>query len=193
MALDLSKRTMLEGFAEKLREARTAKRLSQRRLGASSGVAQSQISKIENAEVDPQLSTFVELARALDLDVQLVPRTAASEVSAVVRASRTRAAERDVRRRLAEIASWLQNAAPSEPNARLQAFVHDLSARAPDLDTEVGQFVLDQVWSRLKASGTAPLEHLPATEIDMLRRSLEALAKTHAPAPGPAYALDDED
>lgn len=38
------------------------------------GIPQSHISKIEHGQVDLQSSTLVELARALDLELMLVPR-----------------------------------------------------------------------------------------------------------------------
>ncbi|MGD9538663.1 MAG: helix-turn-helix domain-containing protein [Alphaproteobacteria bacterium] len=67
----------LEGIARALKAARMAKGLSQRALGAKTGLTQAHLSKIENAAVDLRLSNLIELARALDLDVALVPRQAA--------------------------------------------------------------------------------------------------------------------
>jgi HTH-type transcriptional regulator / antitoxin HipB len=64
----------LGGIPEILKSARQAKRLSQRALAEKVGVPQSHISKIENGGVDLQTSSLIELARALDLEVQLVPR-----------------------------------------------------------------------------------------------------------------------
>ncbi len=63
----------LEGFAEMIRTRRKAKKWSQRVLGSKSGLPQSHISKIEGG-ADLQLSTLIELARLLDLEVALVPK-----------------------------------------------------------------------------------------------------------------------
>ncbi|MCE2494491.1 MAG: helix-turn-helix transcriptional regulator [Alphaproteobacteria bacterium] len=74
-----------EHVARTLRNAREARGLSQRALGARAGIPQSHISKIENGTVDLRVSSLVELARVLDLDLVLVPRKAVSAVHAIVR------------------------------------------------------------------------------------------------------------
>ncbi|MEX2454463.1 MAG: helix-turn-helix transcriptional regulator [Rhodospirillaceae bacterium] len=75
----------IEELAASLRSAREAKGLSQRALSARSGVPQGHISKIENGTVDLRLSSLVQLARALDLELALVPRRALPAVQAIVR------------------------------------------------------------------------------------------------------------
>jgi len=67
-----------------LRAAREAAGLSQRDLSARVGVPQSHLSKIESGGTDLRLSSLVELARALDLDVVLVPRKLLPAVEAIV-------------------------------------------------------------------------------------------------------------
>ena len=74
-----------EHIAPTLRSARETQGLSQRALSAMAGVPQSHISKIENGTVDLRVSSLVELARVLDLELVLVPRKAISAVHAVVR------------------------------------------------------------------------------------------------------------
>lgn len=80
------------GYATKqvagnLKAAREAKGLSQRALSKLVGVPQSHISKIENGAVDLRLSSLVEIARVLDLEVTLVPRKNLSVVQSIVRSS----------------------------------------------------------------------------------------------------------
>ena len=70
-----------------LKSARAAKGLSQRALSERTGVPQSHISKIESGGADIRLSSLTELARALDLDLRLVPRKAVPAVDSVVRAT----------------------------------------------------------------------------------------------------------
>ena len=70
-----------------LKHARAAKGLSQRALSKRTGVPQSHISKIESGGADIRLSSLTELARALDLDLRLVPRKAVPAVDSVVRAA----------------------------------------------------------------------------------------------------------
>jgi transcriptional regulator with XRE-family HTH domain len=56
-----------EQFARNLRQARQRAGLSQEALGYRSGLHRTEISLLERAGRDPQLSTIVKLARALDL------------------------------------------------------------------------------------------------------------------------------
>jgi len=72
---------------ETLRAARLRKGWSQRDLAERSGLMQAHISRIEGGAVDPRLSTFLELARLLDLEAIVVPRAAISAVNGVIRES----------------------------------------------------------------------------------------------------------
>ena len=107
-----------EYIARTLKEARKRKGLSQRALSKQSGMPQGQISRIENDAVDLRLSSLIELARALDLELTLVPRKSVSAVKSIVRSSGPKAA-----------------AAPAlkELNRTLDA-VKDLRAAYPDLN-----------------------------------------------------------
>lgn len=96
-----------EHIAQKLKAARKEKGLSQRELSKRAGVPQSHISKIENGAVDLRLSSLVELARALDLELTLVPRKAVSAVQSIVRSS-ARATPPDTRAKH-QAAKELQN------------------------------------------------------------------------------------
>jgi len=76
-----------EHIARTLKEARENKGLSQRALSKKAGVPQSHISKIESGAVDLRLSSLIELARALDLELALVPRKTVPAVRSIVRSS----------------------------------------------------------------------------------------------------------
>lgn len=76
----------IEDLAVRVREARIAKALTQKELGKRVGLPQSHISKIEKGIVDLKLSSLVEIARALDLELTLVPRKALPAVEGAVRA-----------------------------------------------------------------------------------------------------------
>src|SRR5690606_6170540 len=87
---DLEKHIMsyaTEDIIKTLKEAREAKGLSQRVLSARTGVPQSHISKIESGGTDIRLSSLIELARVLDLELKLVPRKAVPAVETVVRST----------------------------------------------------------------------------------------------------------
>lgn len=79
----------IDETAASIRAARQAKALTQKELGQRVGLPQSHISKIEKGSVDLQLSSLVEIARALDLEVKLVPRKALAAVEGAVRAHGT--------------------------------------------------------------------------------------------------------
>jgi transcriptional regulator with XRE-family HTH domain len=74
-------------IAETLRHAREGKGLSQRELSNSSGVPQSHISRIEAGAVDLRLSSLVQLGRALDLELVLLPRQLTPAVQSIIRSS----------------------------------------------------------------------------------------------------------
>ena len=73
--------------AERLREAREARGVSQHELSTLAGVPQAQISRIEAGAVDPRISSLVALAHALDQELVLVPRKMLSAVQSLVRQS----------------------------------------------------------------------------------------------------------
>lgn len=60
-------------IARALAQAREAKGLSQREVAKRAGLTQAQISKVETGRADLTVSSLSELARALDLEVALVP------------------------------------------------------------------------------------------------------------------------
>lgn len=68
-----------------LRSARHSQGLSQAALAAKLGLHQRQISDLERGNVDVRLSTIVNVARALDLDLTLIPRPLISAVEALQR------------------------------------------------------------------------------------------------------------
>ena len=78
----------IDQTAHTLKDARKSLGLSQFELSAKSGIPQSHISKIENGAVDLRVSSLVELARVLNLELELVPRSAITAVRAITRQSK---------------------------------------------------------------------------------------------------------
>lgn len=73
-----------------IRDARVEKALSQRALSDKVGIPQGHLSKIENGDVDPRLSSVIEIARALDYEIAFVPRALLPAIQSLERsASRT--------------------------------------------------------------------------------------------------------
>lgn len=81
-----------QDIIDALKRAREDEGLSQRALSERTGVPQSHISKIESGGADIRLSSLIELARALDLDLKLIPRKAVPAVDNVVRSTAPRTA-----------------------------------------------------------------------------------------------------
>jgi transcriptional regulator with XRE-family HTH domain len=77
-------------IAETLKNTRKEQGLSQRALSERVGIPQSQISKIENGAVDMRLSTLIELARTLELELTLVPRKTLPAIQSLVRSAAPR-------------------------------------------------------------------------------------------------------
>lgn len=73
----------LPNFGEALRKARVRKKLSQRELAQRLGVTQATISHAE-AGRDLRVATLVEIARALDLEPLLAPRSVVPAIVAVL-------------------------------------------------------------------------------------------------------------
>jgi DNA-binding XRE family transcriptional regulator len=67
MLTDMSK------LSKSLRDARRAAGLSQAALAARAGVSRMTLQKLEAGDVDPRISTWTVLMRALGLEVVLVP------------------------------------------------------------------------------------------------------------------------
>ncbi len=107
-------------IASTLKMAREGKGLSQRVLSSKAGVPQGHISKIENGTVDLRLSSLVALARALDLELTLIPRKMTPVVRSIVSnsARSTGASDQNSRQILKELKRLqdrIANASQSHP------------------------------------------------------------------------------
>ena len=69
---------------QSLKSARQEKGLTQAELGKKLGLPQSHISKIEQELTNPQLSTLSDMARMLDLELTLVPRSMLPAVRSLI-------------------------------------------------------------------------------------------------------------
>jgi transcriptional regulator with XRE-family HTH domain len=73
-SVESPKRDTQRELFDALRTARLNRGLSQQELAGKLGLHQRQISDLERASMDPRLSTVQNVARALDLELLLVPR-----------------------------------------------------------------------------------------------------------------------
>lgn len=80
------KRDIHQALFDVLRATRLERHLSQQELARKLGVRQRQISDLERATMDPRLSTIQNVARALDLELMLIPRHLIPAVEGLQRA-----------------------------------------------------------------------------------------------------------
>lgn len=122
-------------IARKLKAARQVKGLSQRKLSQLAGFPQSHISKIENGAVDLRLSSLIELARVLDLELTLVPRKTLPAINSIVRSSErtakktgrsTPSIQKELKRIENTIANLTRESPASKELAQIQRQARDL-------------------------------------------------------------------
>jgi transcriptional regulator with XRE-family HTH domain len=202
-------------LAQTLKAARERKGLSQRALAAKLGVRQSYVSRIENAGVDPKASSLTEIARALDLELVLIPRQLVPAVKALQRQDEPNDSakfEDSVRDHLNRIRHQLQTieAFAGEPKALI--FLDNVIADLLPLrfgafaDVQI-QTLLEQIGTTLKQIRRSPhpsvdkqISKEALLTIDRLARELRAIRNrlahqtTDQPSQAvPAYRLDTED
>lgn len=154
-----------------LREARSAKGWSQRRLSAQSGVTQANISKIENGQVDLQVSSLMELARFLDLELTLAPRQATPAIEAIIRETSAARVPAQVARDVERI-----NTAALDMADRLEGPL----AEAPASLRDTVQRVLDASHF-LRLSGTSYAAPFAARELSRIANQVTAAQKLLTP------------
>lgn len=195
-----------EHIVRTLRNAREARGLSQRALGARAGIPQSHISKIEKGAVDLRVSTLIELARVLDLELELVARKALPAVHAIVGRSdeSAPAAARSSRRALRElerIQDFAARAARARPTvielARIQRQVRELrhfTIAGDRLDTLRDAAAAVKAYHE-NAAGLEPLQDALARLRDLRNALAHALSTgiDDAETARPAYSPDDDD
>ena len=206
----------LEEITGTLRTARRKKQLSQRELSAKVGLPQSHISKIENATVDLKLSSLSELARALELELVLVPKNVLPAVQSLIRTSSdpqklvlaSSSAEARVIRRLSKSTYELQKVQPNlKALGEMQRVVEEIKRfKLPDESVKKLKEVANQMdkfrkqWESLKPY---TLDQATKNSIQKLSKELSNLRNRTAhsytfPAvistSAPAYQLtEDED
>ncbi len=186
-----------EDILRTLRKARAQAGLSQRDLSARIGVPQSHISKIESGATDLRLSSLVELARALDYELVLVPRALLPAVEAIV-GNASSAPAGEARQRSAVLSraqaavAKLKRDHPDAPEIeRLARALHELAHLRPGkADIDALRAVADGLGSLPRGPTALPAIERAARKVGELRsKTIDAVSE----APRAAYALDDED
>ncbi len=193
---------------EQLRAARLARGLSQRQLGERIGLPQSNIARLESGNTDPSLSKIIELARALDLDLQLIPRKALPTIQGAMRANELAIDPHDATSRaiqsIRNLGETLARIAPTqfEIPESLRKTLADLEG----LRFDQAQFralqdaikPLQRTLDRLEESGSSPKEWArgmreSAARLRDLRNRIShgvAIDQSHLK---PAFSLEDGD
>ena len=188
-----------EDLIREIRDRRTHAGVSQRALAARSGLTQAHISQIETGTLEPGLSSFIDVARALDLEIMLVPKKFLPAVQGILRQTSTEqstpqdgeAALREIGRGERLVIKQKQlygSSADLDRIADALRFLRHAPLRKPDL-----QIVTDAI-NKLRRHQASPqskdIVAAIATELQQLRNRL-----VHPPseAPRPAYAIDGED
>jgi transcriptional regulator with XRE-family HTH domain len=203
----------LRPLLDRIKAAREQKGLSQRALGERVGLPQSHISKIESGSVDLQASSLLEIARALDLEVILVPRVTLPAIRAMqqeMQRTETPASRAEINRQFQALRKQAGRLVDRFPRVQVFARLIDtanelqsMSLAATDetlhelsrfLKTTLGQ--LAQINRAIGANrDTTRLIH--DIEITGVRMTRLRNGIAHGPPPSarqrPAYRLDDEE
>ena len=196
---------LTEPIADSLRNARRAKGLSQRDLSVNSAVPQGHISKIENGAVDLRVSSLVTLARALDLELMLVPRRSVAAVrsiagSGVGGAARDGKAVRQVQQELSRLQDPMDRL-PGRLSSgtdleELQRLVRDLRRFRPTLlDLPTVRQATRAVNALLRDPGVLDAVRRSSSRLRRLRDALAQgrMARDEGPSVRPAYSLDENE
>lgn len=186
-----------ETLISQAREVREASGVSQRALSERAGLTQSHISQIENGKMEPGLSSFIDMTRALDLELMLVPKKLVPAVLGVVKAQATpdmhiHAGQPNDKRfaraeRLVKKMKLLYGS--SADLDRIEEMLRFL--RRVNLSDQETQLVRDLIarLERYQASAqAAPIVRDIAQNLQRLRNSIAHGAPSE---PRPAYSLDE--
>jgi len=188
-----------EHLVVQVREIREASGLSQRALSERTGQTQSHISQIESGKMEPGLSSFIDMARALDVELMLVPKKLVPGVTALMRSQATPDmhvhAGQPTDKRLARaerlVKKLKQVYGSSADLDRIEEYLRFL--RRVNLSDQEIQLVRGEL-DRLERYQTGPqIDPIVCDIAQTLQRLRNSLAHGAPSEPRPAYALDDGD
>ena len=203
--------TAIEDIAASIKAARIAKGFTQKQLGERVGLPQSHISKIEGGNVDLQISSLVEIARALDLELKLVPRRTVPAIEGVVRSQRERSEASRALATIAETNRFAERVRESYPSVtevtELQSALKDIQTvnfspetlkaieQALQPVAHLKKHLQDLGWALEQQEGGKKLAQQIAASTRALKhvRNLQvhAIDRDYAPRL-PAYRLEDD-
>jgi transcriptional regulator with XRE-family HTH domain len=188
-----------EDFIQEIRDRRADAGISQRALSARSGLTQGHISQIETGALEPGLSSFIDMARALDLEIVLVPKKFLPAVQGVLRQTPVgqsspqegEAALREIARGERLVIKLKQlhgSSADLDRIADSLRFLRQVPLRKPHIQT------LTNATNKLRRfQASAQSEDVVASIAADLQQLRNRVAHRPSETPRSAYAMDDED
>jgi len=188
----------LQSIGQSLAEARRESRWNQRDLADQAGTTQARISKIENGETDPKVSTLIEIARTLGLEIVLVPLKHLPAVKAIIRHDPLGADDRSSRLILDRLANQLVQLRHHYPDnddlKRLDRITRELkNFRLTGTMEKPFREILGAVQRVNDTPALVGTLSAPAVKLQRLRNELAHSNIDDGPTQRPAYRLDDED
>lgn len=192
-------------IAKKLKTAREAKGLSQRKLSQMAGVPQGHISKIESGNVDLRVSSLIQLSRALGLELTLVPRKTLPAVNMMARGTvhsptniieSTTSVQNAMKRIENTINSLVRENPTNKQLAQLQSQVKELRhLRVPDSYLQTIQEANNGLRAIQKQMASIETVGKILFKFQRLRNSLvHGLSESpQSDMTSPAYSLDEND
>jgi transcriptional regulator with XRE-family HTH domain len=188
-----------EDLIREIRDRRADVGISQRALAARSGLTQAHISQIETGALEPGLSSFIDMARALGLEIMLVPKKFLPAVQGILRQTSTEhstpqngeAALREIARGERLVIKQKQlhgSSADLDRIADALRFLRHAPLRKPDL-----QIVTDAIKKLRRYQASQQSKDVVAALATELQQLRNRLVHNPSEAPRPAYAIDDED
>ena len=189
-----------EDIAATLKAARERKELSQRELSKRAGVPQSHISKIESGGVDLRISSLADIARALDLEIALVPRKALPALKSITRSTSEKpTTSAQTRKEFTNIKKLLDNLsqvniAPGELDLLLRRF-RELQHAQPMLsDTDALRNIRKTLEAFKKSDGQRSIEEATKQMAALRNRIAHSIDEERGTdSARPAYRLDGGD
>jgi transcriptional regulator with XRE-family HTH domain len=188
-----------EELVQAMKDRRTAAHVSQRALSGRSGLTQAHISQIETGNLEPGLSSFIDMARGLDLEVVLVPKKLLPAVQGILRQTPTeqsspQASEAVFReisrgeRLVAKQKHLYGSSADLDRIADYLRFFKHIPLRKPDIET------VSKAIKTLKHHQASPQskDTVAAIAAD-LQHLRNRLAHSPSETPRSAYAMNEED
>jgi transcriptional regulator with XRE-family HTH domain len=188
-----------EDLIRELRDRRTDASVSQRALSARSGLTQGHISQIETGTLEPGLSSFIDMARALNLEVVLVPKKFLPAVQGVLRQTPAEqsspqegeAALREIargERLVIKLKQLYGSSADLDRIADYLRFLRHARLRKPDI-----QIVTNAINKLRRFQASPQSKDVVASIVADVQQLRNRVAHSPSEAPRSAYAIDDED